>query len=87
MSNLLDKVLDFEERWGNWTTVVLGVWFWLGIAVYARFITLPDIPLINEQAIFFWGSVAFNAIWWGFARPALQKRKAAREKIEPPKGD
>lgn len=79
MNGLLDRVLDFEARHERAISFVLGAWFVLSCAVYARFVTLPDIPGIDEQTIFFWGSVAFNAGWWGFARPALVKRKEARE--------
>ncbi len=81
MSKLVDSVLDFEERWERPITIVLGVFFAISCAVYARFITLPDIPRIDEQIIFFWGSAGFNAIWHGFARPVMLKRKSERVKL------
>lgn len=79
MRTLVDRMLDLEERHERAITVVLGAFFVVSCAVYARFITLPDIPRIDEQTIFFWVSAAFNAIWHGFARPALDKRKKQRQ--------
>ena len=72
-------MLDFEARYEKIISWVLGAWFVASCAVTARFIRLPDIPGIDEGLIFFWGSAAFNAVWWGFARPAMLRRKAARE--------
>lgn len=76
--SLLDRVIDFEARHERVISFLLGGWLFASCAVYARFITLPDIPHIDEGPIFFWGSAAFNAVWWGLARPALQRRKEAR---------
>lgn len=84
MNGLLDRVIDFEARHERIISFVLGAWFVASCAVYARFVTLPDIPYIDENPIFFWGSAAFNAVWWGFARPALVKRKAARVPVVRP---
>ncbi|WAT16832.1 hypothetical protein OZN62_07710 [Aurantiacibacter sp. MUD11] len=78
MNALLDRVIEFEARHEKVISIALGLWFWAGVAVYARFISLPDIPGIDEQAIFFWGSAAFNALWWGFARPAMVRHKQRR---------
>lgn len=79
MSRFLDKALDFEERWEKPISIVLGIWFWGSCAVTARFITLPDIPHFPEDEVMLYASAAFNAVWWGFARPAMLKRKAERE--------
>ncbi len=79
MNALLDRVIDFEARHERIISIVLGVWFAASCAVTARFIRLPDIPGIDEGTIFMWSSGLFNAVWWGFARPAMLKRKAARE--------
>lgn len=77
MSKLLDRVLDFEARHERAITIVLGAYFVLSCAVYARFIALPNVPGWVEQTLF-WTSAAFNAGWYGFARPALKRREAAR---------
>lgn len=58
-------------------SIVAGLWFWLGIAFYAGFIRLPDWPWLPERAIF-WAGIAFNAVWWGFARPAIERRREER---------
>ena len=60
-------------------SIAAAIWFWLGIAIYARFIRLPELPWLPEAAIF-WAGVAINAIWWGFLHPAIRRRRAARER-------
>ena len=51
------------------------VWLAVSCASYARFIDLPDIPFVtDEMALYF--SAAYNAGWWGFVRPAIERRKA-----------
>ena len=56
-------------------SVLAAIWFWLGIAIYARFIRLPELPWLSEQAVF-WAGAAFNAVWWGFLRPAIEARRS-----------
>ena len=52
------------------------IWLAVSCASYARFIDLPDIPLVtDEMALYF--SATYNAGWWGFVRPAIERRKAA----------
>ena len=52
------------------------VWLAISCASYARFIDLPDIPFVtDEMALYF--SAAYNAAWWGFLRPAIERRRAA----------
>lgn len=61
---------------------ILGaIWFWLGIAIYARFLRLPDWPWLPDELLF-WSGVAFNAVWWGFLRPAIERRRAERTAAE-----
>lgn len=55
-------------------SVAAAIWFWVGIAIQARFVPLPDLPRGVEAAIF-WAGVAFNANWWGFLRPAIEQRR------------
>ena len=51
------------------------VWLAVSCANYARFIDLPDIPFVtDEMALYF--SAAYNAAWWGFVRPAFERRKS-----------
>lgn len=78
---MLDGVIDrWEPRLAPHAkaiSIVAAIWFWLGFAIQARFIPIPDMPRGLELAIF-WAGVAFNAIWWGFVRPAIEQRRKLR---------
>lgn len=42
---------------GSWRripkrSIATAIWFWLGIAIYARFIRLPDLRWLLEEALF-----------------------------------
>ena len=73
---LMDRIAQLAIRHDKAVAIFGAIWFWAGIAIYARFIELPDMPEIVRQG-FFWLGVAFNATWWGFAKPALDRRKQA----------
>ena len=77
MMAVLDKIADFGTRFENPLSIIGGVWFAATCAVYARFISLPEIPFLTDE-IALYLSAAYNAIWWGFLRPAIEKRKTAR---------
>ncbi len=64
-------------------SIVAVIWFWVGIAVQARFIPLPDLPRPVDRALF-WSGVAANALWWGWLRPAIESRRLARERAAQP---
>ena len=68
-------------------SIAAAIWFWLGIAIYARFIRLPEWLWLPEQALF-WAGVVVNAVWWGFLRPAIERRRTTRALAEavPPRG-
>ena len=81
LSNTIDR---WERRLAPHTraiTIAAAIWFWLGIAIQARFLPLPGMPRELELAIF-WLGAAFNAVWWGFMRPAIDKRRKARDATE-----
>ena len=71
----LDPLVRFGVRHERAIEVVGGIWFALSCAVYARFIDLPDIPLLTDEMALY-GSAAANGLWWGFVRPAFLKRQA-----------
>ncbi|MGB5483991.1 hypothetical protein [Parasphingorhabdus sp.] len=77
MSSVLDNLADFGIKFEKPLSIFGGVWFVASCAVYARFISLPDIPFLTDQVAVF-VSAGYNAIWWGFLRPAVEKRKTAR---------
>ncbi len=73
----LDKLAAIGASHERLLSIFGGLWLAVSCAVYARFISLPDIPFLTDQnAIFLAGG--FNAVWWGFLRPAIEKRKAER---------
>ncbi|EDL48394.1 hypothetical protein [Erythrobacter sp. SD-21] len=79
MSEAGDRPGDGIVRWFGRHQRVLGVaglvWLALSSAVYARFISLPDIPFLTDE-IALYASAAYNAIWWGFLKPALLRRSS-----------
>ena len=82
---MLDQTIDrIEARLAPHAkaiSIIAVIWFWLGVAITARFIRLPDWPWLPDWAVF-WTGVAVNAVWWGFLNPAIQRRRAARETPE-----
>ncbi|MEL6529403.1 MAG: hypothetical protein AAGK01_03235 [Pseudomonadota bacterium] len=70
----LTRTAELFDRHDRAITIGAALWFWAGIAVYARFIELPDIPRLVRDG-FFWASVAVNAIWWAALKPAIEKRR------------
>ncbi|MEM8724568.1 MAG: hypothetical protein AAGE86_03510 [Pseudomonadota bacterium] len=74
----LTRAAESFDRHERLITIIAAAWFWTGVAVYARFIELPDIPHWIRQS-YFWGSVAANAIWWAALRPAIEKRRQSNE--------
>lgn len=73
---MLDDIVRLFERHKRIFSIVGAIWFALGCAFYARFLALPDIPFLTEEIALYTGA-AYNAIWWGFARPALERRTNA----------
>ena len=74
MSSVLNNLMDLGIGFERPLSIIGGVWFVASCAVYARFISLPDLPFLTDQTAVF-VSAGYNAIWWGFLRPALEKRK------------
>ena len=86
----LDRAVAFAARHDKALAIAGGVWFWAGIAVYARFVALPELVPEAWRPWFFWLSVAFNAGWWGFLYPQIAARKKALADLAesgPPRGD
>ena len=81
---MLDTIIDrADARLAPYAKVISiagAIWFWAGCALYARFITLPDIPFLTEPMVF-WSGAVFNAVWYGFLYPAILHRRKEREAI------
>lgn len=77
LARAIDRIESKLAPHARSVSIVAAVWFWIGVAVQARFVPLPALPRELEAAIF-WGGIFVNAAWWGFLRPAIQRRRATR---------
>jgi len=73
---LTDIFLRLSRRYGRTFSAVGAIWFAFGCALYAKFLALPDLPYLTEEIVLYSGA-AYNAVWWGFVRPALKRRSMA----------
>lgn len=76
--SLIDRLTTFLAKNKTPVGVLAAIWFWAGVAVYANFIDLPNVPPIVRHA-FFWAGVAANALWWGYLNPKVDRKIADRE--------
>lgn len=75
-NRLLDPLVRFGTRHEWFLGRLALAWFALGCAAASGFVALPDIPYVTDRnAWMISGPV--NAVWWGWLRPALQRRRAA----------
>ncbi len=81
LARTIDRVEARLAPYSKVLSIAAAIWFWLGIAVYARFIRLPDWPWLSEAAVM-WTGIAVNAVWWGILRPAIEKRRKLRDAAE-----
>ncbi len=85
IDDLIDRADAFSERWKTTVSVVSVAWFAATCADYAGFINLPvELPL--TQWLGFVPVLLWNAIWWGFAYPRIEARRAERKNMENPNG-
>ena len=77
--SILDRIAGFAIRQERAINILGIAWFALSCAITARFIAVPDwidIPYVTDRNA--WAlSGAWNALWWGFAKPAIDKRREA----------
>lgn len=78
---MIDQAIDrcdgFATRHQKIIGAVSVVWFALSCALAARFVSLPDfIPLDETTQLMVSG--CFNALWWGFVNPRVERRRAER---------
>ena len=82
---LIDRADAFSTRWKTVISVLGAAWFTATCADYAGFIKLPiELPL--SQWLGFVPVVLWNALWWGFAYPRIEARRAERNKLDSPNG-
>lgn len=71
---MIDYLIRLADNRRLLLSIVGAAWFAAGCAVYANFITLPAFPFLTDDVVLYSGA-AYNALWWGFARPAIERRK------------
>ena len=74
---LLARAETFADRHEKALSVVALIALALSTANTAHFIDLPDPPYFGDSFWIFAGG-AWNAVWWGFLRPALMRRREER---------
>lgn len=70
----MGSFIALAERHQRLASLIGAVWFALGCAVYAEFIVLPDLPMLTDEVVLYSGA-AYNALWFGFARPAVERHR------------
>jgi hypothetical protein len=76
VSSLLNRAVAFSARYERPIALIGGVWFAASCAQYAGFVDLPEIPLLTGMTAIY-ASAAANALWWGYLRPAIERRRQA----------
>lgn len=77
MDRAVDWGMRFAMRHQRALAIIGALWFALGCASAAGFVDLPRIPFVTDR--FGWVCAAvWNALWWGVAHPALERRRAER---------
>jgi hypothetical protein len=78
IDRLVDRVDAIALRYRKVLSILGGIWLVISWASNARFISLPEIPLVTGTS----GMVAstiFAALWWSWLNPRVQQRRSARE--------
>ena len=76
MDRLLNAIAAFAIRYEKPLSYIALAWFVVSCAATARFLPVPEIPYVTDRNSWMVAG-PWNAIWWGFLRPAILKRKAA----------
>ncbi len=85
IDSLIDRFDAVSSRWSVVLTVLGAAWFAATCADYAGFIRLPfELPL--SEWVGFLPVLLWNALWWGFAYPRIEARRAERKNMEIPNG-
>lgn len=77
LADTIDRIESRLAPYSKGISIVAVIWFWVGIALQARFISLPELPWLSERAVF-WAGVIFNAAWWSWLRPVIEQRRQTR---------
>lgn len=78
LNQIFDQVAQLAARHEKLLGMLSFGWMMFTGAVYARFITLPDVPYLTDRNAWMI-SGPWNMLWWGFLQPRLAERKKAIE--------
>ena len=74
LDGALNRIANWAERNSRAVSYASFASTMLTGAVYARFITIPDIPYVSKDMLF-WVSVGWNGLWWGYIYGAIKRRR------------
>lgn len=69
---MINHFIRFIDRHRRLLSAIGAIWFAVGCAVYAKFLTLPAFLYLTDDVLLYSGAV-YNAAWWGFVRPAIER--------------
>ncbi|WP_296720660.1 hypothetical protein [Erythrobacter sp.] len=78
---VFERLIALTERHERLISLIGAGWFACGCAVYAKFIMLPDLPFLTDEVVLYSGA-AYNALWFGFGRPAAERHKKLKANPE-----
>lgn len=70
----LDRAARFADRHERAITVAGAIWLAVTCASYVFRIPWPEIPFLTDDTAWM-VSGGWNAVWWGFLHPAIEKRR------------
>lgn len=74
LNPMLDRAIRFGERHERAIALLSGIWFVISCASWIPQVPVPEVPYVTDRDSWML-SGAWNAVWWGFAHPALDKRR------------
>ena len=83
LNPILTKAVEFGDRHERPITIAAGVWFAISCASWIPWMPIPDIPYLTDSKSWML-SGAWNAGWWGFVHPMLEKRREEMRAAEQP---
>ena len=81
MSAVLDRVARFAKRWKKPISILSAIWFVVTVMAHARVIKLPELEFLTGLPATL-AAAAWNGFWWGYLRPQIEQRRAARPAME-----
>ena len=71
---VLKKAIELGAAYERPIAIASGLWFAISCASYIPFMMIPKIPYLTDSNSWM-TSGAWNAVWWGFVHPMLEKRR------------